>query len=50
MKICDIVKKSDYAVDFISTDGDTAFEEIHKTGLKRALIKFLKVKILLLIK
>lgn len=28
MKICDIVKKSDYAVDFISTDGDTTFDEI----------------------
>ena len=28
-EICDIVKKSDYAVDFISTDGDTAFDQIH---------------------
>lgn len=28
-KICDIAMKSDYAVDFISTDGDTAFDQIH---------------------
>lgn len=28
-EICEIIKKTDFAVDFISTDGDTAFDQIH---------------------